>query len=66
MRLGDGRGQMTSHIPRDILPIPDTPYAGTLPLDAKDPEASFPAIEPLRPPEGACLAAPTDTERQRR
>src|ERR1044071_1654907 len=44
---------MAAHIPRDVLPIPDTPYAGTLPLDAKDPEASFPAIDPLRPPEGA-------------
>src|SRR5690349_4314872 len=44
---------MTSHIPRDVLPIPDTPYAGTLPLDAKDPEATFPPIEPLRPPAGA-------------
>src|ERR1044072_9067352 len=44
---------MAAHIPRDVLPIPDTPHAGTLPLDAKAPEASFPAIEPLRPPEGA-------------
>jgi arylsulfatase len=36
---------------RDVLPIPDRPYAGDVPLDAR--EASFPPIEPLRPPEGA-------------
>jgi arylsulfatase len=35
------------------LPIPDRPYEGELPLDAKDPSATFPPIEPLRPPEGA-------------
>ena len=38
---------------RDVLPIPDAPYAGELPFDAKDPAASFPPIEPLRPPAGA-------------
>src|SRR5512132_4379107 len=38
---------------RDVLPIPDQPYQGALPLDAKAPEATFPAIEPLRPPAGA-------------
>jgi arylsulfatase A-like enzyme len=38
---------------RDVLPIPDQPYEGTLPLDAKDPDATFPPIEPLRPPAGA-------------
>ncbi len=35
------------------LPIADKPYEGELPLDAKDPAATFPPIEPLRPPEGA-------------
>ena len=35
---------------RDVLPIPDTPFEGDVPLDAR--EASFPAIEPLRPPAG--------------
>src|SRR5512133_751022 len=40
-------------VQRDVLPIPDRPYEGELPLDAKDPEASFPAIEPLLPPPGA-------------
>jgi arylsulfatase A-like enzyme len=38
---------------REILPIPDVRYAGDVLYDAKDPEAGFPAIEPLRPPEGA-------------
>ena len=38
---------------RDVLPIPDKPFEGTLPLDAKDPDTSFPAIEPLQPPAGA-------------
>jgi arylsulfatase A-like enzyme len=42
-----------SDVDRSILPIPDKPYEGEPPLDAKDPAASFPAIEPLRPPAGA-------------
>ncbi len=42
-----------SEIQRDVLPIPDRPYGGALPLDAKDPEAKFPPIEPLQPPAGA-------------
>ena len=41
---------MTDKIPGDVLPIPDRPYDGPLPFDAKDPEAKFPPIEPLRPP----------------
>ena len=44
---------MTDQISRDVLPIPDKPFEGTLPYDAKDPDASFPAIEPLRPPADA-------------
>src|SRR5436305_8963514 len=28
------------HTPRTILPIPDTPFEGTLPFDARDPDAS--------------------------
>jgi arylsulfatase A-like enzyme len=42
-----------SQIQRDVLPIPDRQYGGALPLDAKDPEAKFPPIEPLQPPAGA-------------
>ncbi|HEX2328789.1 MAG TPA: arylsulfatase [Candidatus Angelobacter sp.] len=38
---------------RAILPIPDRPHTGLTTYDAKDPETSFPPIEPLRPPEGA-------------
>jgi arylsulfatase len=38
---------------REILPIPDRPYTGPITYDAKDPNTSFPPIEPLRPPEGA-------------
>ncbi len=38
---------------RETLPIPDRPYDGPVYEDAKDPNAKFPPIEPLRPPEGA-------------
>jgi arylsulfatase A-like enzyme len=38
---------------RDNLPIPDRGYAGTVLYDAKNPDAKFPPIEPLRPPDGA-------------
>ena len=38
---------------RSVLPIPDQTYAGLVTYDAKDPNTSFPPIEPLRPPEGA-------------
>ena len=38
---------------RDVLPIPDRPYEGLITYDAKDPDATFPRIEPLRPPAGA-------------
>ena len=38
---------------RTRLPIPDPVFDGEVPFDAKDPSAVFPAIQPLRPPEGA-------------
>jgi arylsulfatase A-like enzyme len=38
---------------RDVLPIPDRAPEGLVTFDAKDPDTSFPPIEPLRPPEGA-------------
>ena len=44
---------MSDEISRDHLPIPEKPFEGELPYDAKDPEAKFPPIEPLRPPAGA-------------
>jgi arylsulfatase len=40
-------------VDRRVLPIPDPPTRAPDVLDAKDPEAVFPAIEPLRPPERA-------------
>ena len=44
---------MSDSLQRDVLPIPDRPNGGEFPLDAKDPAATFPPIEPLRPPDGA-------------
>jgi arylsulfatase A-like enzyme len=38
---------------RDVLPIPDRQHVGVTTYDAKDPDTSYPPIEPLRPPEGA-------------
>ena len=38
---------------RDQLPIPDRGAAWAVTYDAKDPDTSFPAIQPLRPPDGA-------------
>ena len=44
---------MTQEPDRHVLPIPDRPFEGELPFDAKDPAATFPPIAPLRPPRGA-------------
>jgi len=38
---------------RSVLPIPHVQFQGDVPMDAKDPKAKFPPIEPLRPPAGA-------------
>jgi arylsulfatase A-like enzyme len=38
---------------RDVLPIPDEPYAGPILYDANDPAAVFPPIQETRPPAGA-------------
>ena len=38
---------------RAILPIPDRPVQGLTTYDAKDPNTSYPPIEPLLPPPGA-------------
>jgi arylsulfatase len=38
---------------RATLPIPDRPSPGLTTYDAKDPNTSYPPIEPLLPPEGA-------------
>jgi len=38
---------------RTMLPIPDRPAIGLTTYDAKDPETTYPPIEPLVPPAGA-------------
>ena len=38
---------------REVLPIPDRQRVGLTTDDAKDPDSSYPPIEPLRPPAGA-------------
>ena len=38
---------------REVIPIPDRPHSGLITYDAKDPDTSFPPIEPLRPPADA-------------
>ena len=43
----------TNEIGREVLPIPERKHVGLTTYDAKDPETSFPPIEPLRPPAGA-------------
>src|SRR5450631_1083324 len=43
----------SSDLPRSVLPIPERSHVGLVTYDAKDPDTSFPAIEPLRPPAGA-------------
>jgi arylsulfatase A-like enzyme len=43
--------------PRGVLPIPERRHVGATTYDAKDPEASFPPIVPLRPPAGAPVRA---------
>jgi arylsulfatase A-like enzyme len=45
--------RVSDEVSRTVLPIPDQPYEGEPPLDAKDPGATFPPIQPLRPPQGA-------------
>jgi arylsulfatase A-like enzyme len=44
---------MPSDIPRHVLPVPDRPYAGPTMYDAKDPDAKYAPIAPMRPPIGA-------------
>jgi arylsulfatase len=44
---------MSDEIARSSLPIPDREYDGLIKFDAKDPESTFPPIDPLRPPKDA-------------
>jgi hypothetical protein len=43
----------SDHHQRVNLPIPDGSRPGLTTYDAKDPDTRFPAITPLRPPQGA-------------
>jgi arylsulfatase len=52
-RPPEGLLTMADHERRDVLPIPDRIESRASVYDAKDPGATFPPIEPLRPPEGA-------------
>ncbi len=53
MANSNGNADSSKNIQREVLPIPDRPYAGFVAYDAKDPDSKFPPIEPLRPPKGA-------------
>src|SRR5271155_179820 len=53
MSGSNGSTGSQNNVRRDVLPIPDKPYAGFMAYDAKDPDSKFPPIEPLRPPKGA-------------
>ena len=44
---------MHEQLQREVLPIPDREHSQLTTYDAKDPDTSFPPIEPLRPPQGA-------------
>ena len=41
---------MSSTQDRTSLPVPDPQHRGPVVFDARDPEAAFTPIEPLRPP----------------
>ena len=58
------RPNMTE-IQRSSLPIPDRREVGLMTYDAKDPDTTFPPIEPLRPPEGAPERAGRPARRRR-
>ena len=44
---------MTDDVRREVLPIPDPQWVGVTTYDAKDPDTTFPPINPVRPPAGA-------------
>ena len=50
---GRGLGSADGRPPPHALPIPDRKHVGLVTYDAKDPDTSFPPIEPLLPPAGA-------------
>ena len=54
--MSEQEAQMTNNQDkhhRASLPMPDRPHVGLVTYDAKDPNTTFPPIEPLRPPAGA-------------
>jgi arylsulfatase A-like enzyme len=54
--MSEQKAQMTNNQDkhhRASLPMPDRPHVGLVTYDAKDPNTTFPPIEPLRPPDGA-------------
>jgi arylsulfatase len=53
MSSSSGSPSSSKRVQREVLPIPDQPYAGFIAYDAKDPDSKFPPIEPLRPPKDA-------------
>ena len=53
MSSSNGSPSSSKRVQREVLPIPDQPYAGFIAYDAKDPDSKFPPIEPLRPPKDA-------------
>ena len=44
---------VSESFPRSVLPIPERRHTGLTTYDAKDPDTSFPPIEPLLPPAAA-------------
>ncbi len=44
---------MTDDVHREVLPIPDPQWVGVTTYDARDPDTTFPPINPVRPPAGA-------------
>ena len=49
---------------RTVLPVPDPPHGEITATDAKDPETTFPPIEPLRPPDGRAERADRPARRR--
>jgi len=50
MSASEGRPKQ---VQRQVLPIPDQQYSGSVAYDAKDPDSKFAPIDQLRPPQGA-------------
>ena len=52
-RRGPEHDKWCGPINRFTLPIPDPVHVGVTNYDAKDPDTSFPPMQPVRPPDGA-------------